>query len=101
MYRCILWIAVLIFFFQFSVSAQEGIAEMNQVKNDLKRSFFGALDASLMLAAILGICGALRIYHNWQLGKHHFHVDYEVVAWFSASLFMVLMGAFLQKLYGL
>ena len=101
MIRYSFWILAFLLSAWLPASAQDGIAEMNQVTRDLKRSFFGVMDASLMLAAILGICGALRIYHNWQLGKHHFHVDYEIVAWFSAALFLVLMGASLQKLYGL
>ena len=44
-------------------SAQPGIDEMQQAQQQLQSSsFFSALDCSLVLAAILGIFGGLRIY---------------------------------------
>jgi hypothetical protein len=48
--------------------AQPGLNEMQQAQSDLSSSFFSALDCSLVLAAIFGILGAVRIYHNWQMG---------------------------------
>lgn len=101
MKRYNLWILLILIAFSHQVLAQPGLPEMKKVTQDLNKSFFSAMDASLVLSAIFGLCGAMRIYHNWQLGKHHFHVDYEIVAWFSAALFMVLMGAFLRALFGL
>lgn len=62
-------------------------------------SFFSALDCAMVLAAIFGIIGAVRIYHNWQMG--HPRIDEAVMAWFLASLFMVLAGAFLQAVFGI
>ena len=83
----------------FSAIAQPGINEMQQARQDLTSSFFSALDFSFVLAGILGICGAMRIYHNWQMGKDR--VDIQVAAWFFASLFMVLAGPFLRALFGI
>lgn len=82
-----------------SAIAQPGINEMQQATQDLKSSFFSSLDFSLVLAAILGICGAVRIYHNWQMGKDR--VDIQVAGWFFASLFMILAGSFLRALFGI
>jgi hypothetical protein len=82
-----------------SAVAQPGISEMQQATQDLKASFFSSLDFSLVLAAILGICGAVRIYHNWQMGKDR--VDIQVAGWFFASLFMILAGSFLRALFGI
>ena len=79
--------------------AQPGISEFQQVNSDLKRSFFSASDATFILAAIFGICGAVRIYYNMQMGKNKFTAD--VTAWFLAALFMILMGPFLRALFGL
>lgn len=72
---------------------------MHQAKQDLSASFFSARDASLILAAILGIIGAVRIYHNWQMGKDR--ITGDVAAWFFSALFMVLLGAFCQALFGI
>lgn len=80
-------------------SAQPGISEMQSVKNELTGSFFGAVDCSLVLSAIFGLLGALRIYHNWQMGKERITAD--VAAWFYAALFVIGMGAFLQAIFGI
>lgn len=79
--------------------AQPGIAEMNQATGNLRQSFFSARDASLVLAGIFGITGAVKIYYNWQMGKDR--ITPEVAGWFFASLFMILAGPFLQALLGI
>ena len=79
--------------------AQPGINEMQQAQQQLTSSFFSALDCSLVLAGIFGIIGAVRIYHNWQMG--HPRIDQAVAGWFFAALFMILAGAFLQAVFGI
>jgi Domain of unknown function (DUF4134) len=78
---------------------QPGIDEMNQARQSLSSNFFSAVDCAFVLAGILGIIGALRIYHNWQLGRQG--INEEVSAWFFAALFMVLAGAFLRAVFGI
>ena len=80
-------------------NAQPGISEMQQAQQNLTSDFFSAFDLSLVTAAVLGICGALRIYHNWQLGREQ--MDTAVATWFFAAFFMVLAGTFLKALFGL
>ena len=82
-----------------SANAQPGLDEMQQAQQSLQQSFFSALDCSLVIAAIFGIFGAVRIYHNWQMG--HPRIDQAVAAWFFAALFMVLAGGFLQAIFGI
>ena len=79
--------------------AQPGIDEMQQAQQQLSSSFFSALDFALVISAIFGIVGAVRIYHNWQMG--HPRIDEAVMAWFFAAVFMVLAGAFLRAVFGL
>ena len=79
--------------------AQPGLNEMQQAQQDLTASFFSALDFELVLAALFGIIDAVRIYHDWQMGSQR--ITEEVAAWFFAALFMVLMGAFLQAVFGI
>lgn len=81
------------------VYAQPGIAEMQQATGQLRGSFFSARDATMVLAGILGICGATNIYYNWQMGKDK--ITGKVAAWFFAAFFMILMGPFLQALFGI
>jgi len=78
---------------------QPGIDEMQKARSDLTQSFFSARDLSLVFAATLGIIGAVRIYHNLQMGRERFTA--EVAAWFFSALFMVLLGAFCQAVFGI
>jgi hypothetical protein len=82
-----------------TATAQPGLNEMQQAQSDLSSSFFSAVDCSLVLAGIFGILGAVRIYHNWQMG--HPRIDQAVAGWFFAAFFMVLAGAFLQAIFGI
>jgi len=81
------------------VFAQPGIAEMQQAKSDLTNDFFSAFDCSLVMATLLGLNGAIKIYHNWQMGKDR--IDSDVAAWFFAAFFMIIAGAFLRALFGI
>jgi hypothetical protein len=79
--------------------AQPGLDEMQQAQQSLTQSFFSAQDCSLVLAGLLAIGGAVRIYYNWQLGKPR--IDMEIAAWFFAAIFMVLAGAFVRAVFGI
>jgi len=78
---------------------QPGLDEFQQARTQLSSSFFSALDCSLVLAAIFGVIGAVRIYHNWQMGEKE--ITYEVSSWFFAALFMILSGLFLRAVFGI
>ena len=88
-----------LFLFHFVGFAQPGISEMQQARQDLSASFFSAFDCSLVLAGLLGIAGAVRIYHNWQMGRER--IDVQVAGWFFSAMFMVLAGAFLRGLFSI
>jgi hypothetical protein len=81
--------------------AQPGVSDgsLSQATQDLSSSFFSAFDFAMVLALILGTFGALRIYHNWQMGEKR--IDAVVAAWFFAALFMILSGPFLRALFGI
>lgn len=83
----------------FSVWAQPGIAEMQQARQELVSTYFSAFDCALVLSTLLGLCGAVTVYKNWQDGKHH--IDVAVSGWFYAALFVLLSGVFLRALFGI
>jgi succinate dehydrogenase/fumarate reductase cytochrome b subunit len=95
--KCLPVLALVLF--TKAARAQPGLDEMQQAQQSLQQSFFSALDCSLVVAAIFGIVGAVRIYHNWQMG--HPRIDQEAAAWFFAALFMILAGGFLQAVLGI
>ncbi|MFC0513143.1 DUF4134 family protein [Mucilaginibacter angelicae] len=80
-------------------SAQPGIDEMQRARSDLAADFFSLFDLSLVIATLLGLTGAAKIYQNWQAGKDR--IDSDVAAWFYAAFFMLLAGAFLKALFGI
>ncbi|HAE65784.1 MAG TPA: plasmid transfer protein, partial [Sphingobacterium sp.] len=55
---------------------------------------------ALVLGAICGLLGGVRIFYNWQSGKDH-HIDAQVMAWFLSCLFLSLLSASLKALYGI
>lgn len=75
-----------------------GVEEFQEVESDME-SFYVALSRlSLVSGAISGLLGGLRVYNNWQMGRHH--IDVQVISWFGACLFLATIGFFLSGLYG-
>ena len=65
--------------------------------------YFSMSDLVLVIGAITGILGGLRVYTNWQIGGHrHRHpIDSQVIGWFGSCLFLILAGIFIKALYGI
>lgn len=79
--------------------AQPGISEFYSASTEVNRWYFSLSDLILVIGAITGILGGLRVYSNWQMGKHH--IDAQVMAWFFSCLFLSLISVFLRGLFGL
>lgn len=74
-----------------------GVSKFQEVETDMK-SFYVALSRlSFVVGAVSGLLGGLRVYNNWQMGRHQ--VDVQVISWFGACLFLATMGFFLSGLY--
>lgn len=74
-----------------------GIPEINEGKNLMAQNFRALSRAVLVLGAVFGLLGGLRIYNNWQMGKRN--IDIEVAGWFGACIFLSVLGVFLSALY--
>lgn len=74
-----------------------GVAKFQEVESDME-SFYVALSRlSFAIGAVTGLLGGLRVYNNWQLGRHH--IDVQVISWFGACIFLSTIGFFLSGLY--
>jgi len=82
-----------------SATAQPGISEFYSASSEVHRWYFSLSDLVLVIGAISGMLGGLRVYANWQTGKHH--IDAQVMGWFFSCLFLSVMGVFLRGLFGL
>lgn len=82
-----------------TVSAQEGIAEMNQAAGDIGQMFFSMEDLCYVIAAIIAILGSIRVYHKWQRGREE--ITFDLLAWCGSCLFILIMPKFLSLLFGI
>lgn len=81
------------------VSAQEGVAEMNQAAGDIGRMFFSMEDFCYVIAAIIAIFGSVRVYHKWQRGREE--ITFDLLAWGGSCLFILIIPKFLSLLFGI
>lgn len=100
-YRLILCAILPLFFFlsgsETYGQSPPGVSKFQEVETDMK-SFYVALSRlSFVVGAVSGLLGGLRVYNNWQMGRHQ--IDVQVVSWFGACLFLATMGFFLSGLY--
>ena len=75
-----------------------GVLEFNRVENDMEKFYVALSRLAFVVGAVSGLLGGLRVYNNWQMGRHH--VDVQVITWFGACLFLATIGVFLSGLFG-
>lgn len=75
-----------------------GVNEFNNVETDMEQFYVALSRLSFVVGAVSGLLGGLRVYNNWQMGRHH--MDVQVISWFGACLFLSTMGLFLSGLFG-
>lgn len=75
-----------------------GVSEFNNVETDMEKFYVALSRLSFVVGAVSGLLGGLRVYNNWQMGRHH--IDLQVISWFGACLFLSTIGLFLSGLFG-
>jgi len=75
-----------------------GIQEFGEATSMVKNQYHALTLTASILGAIFGLVGGLRIYNNWQSGKHH--IDAQVMGWLGAFIFLQLIAVFIKGVYG-
>lgn len=80
-----------------------GIAEFDQATGQMHSVYLSMSDLVLVIGALTGIIGGLRVYTNWQIGGHRHRnpIDSQVIGWFGSCLFLILAGIFIKALFGI
>jgi len=95
-------IIILIILFGTTIhsSAQvPGLSEFSQATSQIRQYYFSFSDLAMVVGAISGLLGGLRVYANWQGGRHH--IDRQVAGWLFSCIFLSLCGIFLRGVFGL
>ena len=49
------------------------------------------------VAALIGLAAGTRVYNLWNInGRHHVHVDAQVISWAASAIFLVVATAFIN-----
>lgn len=90
----------LFYLVKLSVYAQEppGIQEFGDATRMVKDDYHAMTYVVAAVGAIFGLVGGVRIYNNWQSGKHH--IDAQVMGWLGAFIFLQLIAVIIGALYG-
>lgn len=88
-----------VIFFALYTTAQPGLDEFEKVTKEVNDWYFNFSDLALVIGAVCGLLGGLRVYNNWQSGKHN--IDAQVMGWFFSCLFLSLVGATLKAFFGI
>ena len=83
----------------YSNAQVPGLSEFSQASNQIRQQYFAFSDLAMVVGAISGLLGGLRVYANWQGGRHH--IDRQVAGWLFSCIFLTLCGIFLRGLFGL
>jgi len=76
-----------------------GIPEFYQASSEIRNQYFSFSDLAFVIGAITGLLGGLRVFANWQSGRHH--IDAQVTGWLFSCIFLNLCGVFLRGLFRL
>ena len=51
------------------------------------------------VAALIGLVSGLRVYNLWNVnGRHHVHIDAQVISWGAAAIFLLVATLFINVL---
>lgn len=67
--------------------------------NTVKGVFSNVSNLVLMVGAVVGLAGGIRVYNKWNNGDQD--VQKELIGWAGACIFLLLSGTTLKLFFGL
>jgi len=73
-----------------------GLGALRGARQDIVGVYPALANLCLIVGALVGTIGGLRIYIIWNRGDRN--IGFEILGWFGSCLFLVLSGAFIKAL---
>lgn len=73
-----------------------GLGALRGARQDIVGVYPALANLCLIVGALVGTIGGLRIYIIWNRGDRN--IEFEVLGWVGSCLFLVLSGAFIKAL---
>jgi hypothetical protein len=71
---------------------------LTDINSSLKTGIWPLLKSlCYAVAGVIGLVAGLRVYNLWNVnGRHHVHIDSQVISWGAAAFFLVVATAFIN-----
>ena len=81
-----------------SLSAQDGIAGINEANSKVRSYFSAGTNLMYAVGAILGLIGAVKVYQKWNSGDSD--TGKVAGAWFGSCVFLVVVATVVKSFFG-
>ncbi len=87
----------------FLINGISAFAQGNQAIDEAAAEIAGYFDSVsnlvLMIGAIVGLVGGIRVYIKWNNGDQD--VNKSIMGWFGSCIFLILVGVVIKAFFGL
>lgn len=90
---------VLMLTLPWAVTAQDGLAGINEANQQVRSYFDAGTDLMYAVGAILGLIGAVKVYQKWNAGDPD--TGKVAAAWFGSCVFLVVVATVIQSFFGI
>jgi len=95
----ILLLIGLLFSLALRAQTADGNAGINQANTMVRSYFQTGTELMLAVGALLGLIGAIKVYHLWETSKED--ATKAAAAWFGACIFLAVVSTVLKSFFGL
>jgi Domain of unknown function (DUF4134) len=82
-----------------TLNGDAGVAALEDAQVQIKKYFAPLTIIIYIIAAIVGMIGAFKVYNKWQNGEQD--VQKAAVGWFGSFLFLIIANTVLRSVFGI